>query len=224
MVLQIRRPRQTSTALENRCTIADMTTAPRLRMTNISKAFPGVQALENVSIDVRQGEVLGIIGENGAGKSTLIKTLGGAHPADTGKIELDGNVLELDSPYRAQAAGIGIIYQEFNLVSSLMVRENIFLGRAKHTAGIIDARSERSVVHDLFQSMGMPIDPDTPVSQLSIAEKQLVEIAKALHTDVRVLVMDEPTATLTPHEASKLFDIVAELKRHPVTGSMSRVG
>ena len=189
---------------------------PLLQMTDIGKSFPGVLALDGVSIHLHCGEVLGIIGENGAGKSTLIKTLGGAHRADTGQILLDGTPIDLTTPARAQAAGIGIIYQEFNLVPFLTVRENIFLGRARHRAGIVNVREERRATGRLFQRLGMNLDPEAPVAHLSIAEKQLVEIAKALHSKIRVLVMDEPTATLTPSEVSKLFEIIDDLRRQGI--------
>ncbi len=186
--------------------------SPLLRMSHVSKSFPGVQALSDVSIQVKAGEILAIIGENGAGKSTLIKTLGGAHQPDAGCIEIDGQPVQLSNPIRAQSLGISIIYQEFNLVPFLTVRENIFLGRAIQTGQVINKSAERRVTNELFQRLGATIDPETTVARLSVADQQLVEIAKALHTNARLLVMDEPTAALSPAEVEKLFETVRELK------------
>lgn len=185
---------------------------PRLQMRGISKSYPGVQALAEVTLEVRGGEVLAVVGENGAGKSTLIKMLGGAHLPDSGSIEMEGLPVDLSTPQRAQRAGIGVIYQEFNLVPYLSARENLFLGRARGRWGLIDARGEREAARALLARLGTSIDPETPVSRLSIAERQIVEIAKALLVEARILVMDEPTATLTPGEVTRLCEIVRELR------------
>ncbi len=185
---------------------------PLLRMSNISKSFPGIQALTDVSVNLFAGEVLAIIGENGAGKSTLIKTLGGANQPDQGHMEIEGNPIRLTCPLVSQQHGIGIIYQEFNLIPFLTVRENLFLGRASHSFGLIRSQDERKTTRELFDRLGADIHPDTPVAALSIAEQQLVEIAKVLVTDVKIVVMDEPTATLTPREVQRLHDVVRELK------------
>ncbi len=184
---------------------------PLLRMTHIAKSFPGIQALQDVSVELFPGEVLALIGENGAGKSTLIKTLGGAIQPDRGEIEIDGSPIRITSPVESQQQGIGIIYQEFNLLPFLTVRENLFLGRAKQSLGVVNARKERIATQELFDRLGADIHPDALVSALSIAEQQLVEIAKALVTDVKIVVMDEPTATLTPREVEQLQDVVREL-------------
>ncbi|MEE2824994.1 MAG: sugar ABC transporter ATP-binding protein, partial [Planctomycetota bacterium] len=184
---------------------------PLLRMTHIAKSFPGIQALQDVSVELFPGEVLALIGENGAGKSTLIKTLGGAIQPDRGEIEIDGSPTRITSPVESQQQGIGIIYQEFNLIPFLTVRENLFLGRAKQSLGVVNARKERIATQELFDRLGADIHPDALVSALSIAEQQLVEIAKALVTDVKIVVMDEPTATLTPREVEQLQDVVREL-------------
>ena len=184
---------------------------PLLRMGNISKAFPGIRALNDVSIDLFAGEVLAIVGENGAGKSTLIKTLGGAIRPDQGHVEIKGMRLQIRSPLESQQHGIGIIYQEFNLIPNLTVRENLFLGRANHSLGVIDSQQERKQAEALFARLGANIHPDTKVAALSIAEQQLVEIAKALVTDATIVVMDEPTATLTPPEVQRLHEVVREL-------------
>ncbi len=185
-------------------------------MRGVSKSFPGVRALCDIDIDVRRGEVLAIVGENGAGKSTLINVLGGAHQPDSGTIQIDGRNVSLGSPAVAQAAGVAVIYQEFNLVSQLTVRENIFLGRAMQAWGIVDVKSERQAARRLFDKLGIDINLDAKVSTLSIAQCQVLEIAKALSTDVRILVMDEPTATLTPSEVSKLFETVNELRANGI--------
>ncbi|MDG2468934.1 MAG: sugar ABC transporter ATP-binding protein, partial [Pirellulaceae bacterium] len=185
--------------------------AALLRMDNISKSFPGVKALQDVSLDVRGGEVLGVIGENGAGKSTLIKILGGIHSADAGSIKLNGRLLQLATPRQAMQQGIGIIHQEFNLIPFLSVRENLFLGRSIQRFGILSRRTEQHLANEIFQKLHIAIDPETSVSQLSIAERQLVEIAKALLMEVKVLVMDEPTATLTPKEVDYLAARIKEL-------------
>lgn len=187
-----------------------------LRMHKISKAFPGVQALQDVSIEVARSEVLAIVGENGAGKSTLIKILGGIHTADAGQIELEGVPLNLDSPRAALEQGIGIIHQEFNLLPFLSIRENLFLGRPHKKWGIIDSRSEHQITRDILDQLKTPLDPETPVAQLSIAQQQMVEIAKSLITDVRVLVMDEPTATLSPREVDNLCERIQILSERGI--------
>lgn len=182
-----------------------------LEVSGIQKAFPGVQALNDVSLQLRRGEVLALMGENGAGKSTLIRILGGAHRPDAGTIHVDGKPVRLTDPRQSLAAGIGIIYQEFNLVPALSAWENIFLGR-EQTAFVVNRSAERSRAIDLFSQLGVAVPVDVPCRQLSIAQQQLVEIAKALSQDVRVLVMDEPSAALTPQEVEKLFVIIERLK------------
>ncbi len=186
--------------------------APLLEMEGIDKSFPGVQALDNVSLTLEEGEVLALVGENGAGKSTLIKILSGAHPADKGEIRVKGAPLEITSPLSAAKAGIGVIYQEFNLVPSLSARENIFLGREKTRFGLVDHKEERREAASLFEHIGVSIDPDTVLGGLSIASQQVIEIAKALLLKNRIIVMDEPSATLTDTEVRKLFGIIRELK------------
>ena len=184
---------------------------PLLQMRGVVKTFPGVRALAGIDLDLRRGEVLALVGENGAGKSTLIKTLGGVHPPDEGEIRIDGQVVSLVTPADAQVAGVGVIHQEFHLVPFLSARENIYLGRPKARRGVVDRGAEREGARALFDKLGMSIDPETPVGRLSIAEQQVVEIAKALSADVRILVMDEPSATLTPSEVERLMLIIREL-------------
>ncbi|MDH3649496.1 MAG: sugar ABC transporter ATP-binding protein [Saprospiraceae bacterium] len=185
-------------------------------MRGIHKYFPGVHALKGVDFDLRQGEVLALIGENGAGKSTLIKMLGGAHQPSEGTIELFGEDSRIANPHDAQQLGIGIIYQEFNLVPYLSARENIFLGREITRGIFIDKAEERHRANELFKKLGVSIDPETPCNELSIAEQQIVEIAKALSQDVKILVMDEPSATLTPQEVKSLFRIIEDLKKQGI--------
>jgi ribose transport system ATP-binding protein len=185
---------------------------PLLRMRGVDKSFPGVHALKNVDLNVEAGDVLALLGENGAGKSTLIKVLGGAHRPDSGTIEIDGRAVEIASPQDSQRAGIGIIYQEFNLVPAMTVRENIFLGQEPGRVSFIPAGKERKRARELFDRIGVELDPDTLVRDLTVAQQQVIEIAKALSLNSRIIVMDEPSATLSPREVEGLFRIVAELK------------
>jgi ABC-type sugar transport system ATPase subunit len=185
-----------------------------LEMRQIDKSFPGVHAIENVSMKLHHGEVLGLVGENGAGKSTLIKVLGGAHLPDSGNILIEGTSVDIISPTVAQQAGISIIYQEFNLIPDLTVRENIFLGREKTRMGFVRSSQEQRVTHELFDKIGISIDPDARCSELTVAQQQTVEIAKALSVNAKIIVMDEPTATLTTREVDRLFAIIRDLKSH----------
>ncbi len=190
--------------------------APLLRMSGMDKSFPGVHALRDVSLDLRAGEVLALVGENGAGKSTLIKLLGGAYHPDAGEILLDGRRRHISSPTAAQSAGISIIYQEFNLIPDLTVRENIFLGRERVRCGFIKAGEEHEEALRLFAKIGMEIDPRARCSALTVAQQQTVEIAKALSVNARIIVMDEPTAALTTQEVAHLFEIIRDLKAHGI--------
>lgn len=185
---------------------------PLLRMRGIEKSFPGVKALRGTELSVDTGEVVALLGENGAGKSTLIKILGGAHLPDAGTIELGGEAVRIDSPTASQRAGIGIIYQEFNLVPELSAWENIFLGCERTRWGFVRRGEERRLAQELFERIGAKVPVDTPCGRLSTAQQQLVEIAKALSRNVRLIVMDEPTAALTPAEVDRLLDIVRELR------------
>ena len=185
---------------------------PLLQMRGISKAFPGVQALSGVGLTLHAGEVLALLGENGAGKSTLIKILGGAHAHDEGELTIDGSPARIDSPQASQAAGIGIIYQEFNLVPGLTARENIFLGQEPARVSFIPHQKEADRARKLFQRIGVEIDPNALCRDLTVAQQQVVEIAKALAQDARIIVMDEPTAALTPREVDGLLQVVSELR------------
>jgi ABC-type sugar transport system ATPase subunit len=186
--------------------------SPLLQMDGICKSFPGVRALDGVRFDLRAGEVHALMGENGAGKSTLIRVLAGAHRPDAGTIHIDGRAIQIHSPRDAERAGISVLYQEFNLVPQLSVRENLFLARERGVAGFINARDERRRAREIFDSLNVEIDTEAPCSSLTIAKQQAVEIAKAISIDARILVMDEPTAVLTHHETETLFAVIADLK------------
>ncbi len=185
---------------------------PLLEMINIHKTYPGVQALKGVHLDVREGEVHALVGENGAGKSTLMKILAGAESKDAGEIRIGGKPVVIDSPQRAQELGISIIYQEFNLVPQLGAAENIFLGREPKRFGFVDFPRERREAKRILDRLGISLDLEMPVSRLSIAQQQMVEIAKALSVDARLIAMDEPSATLTLHELKNLFNLIRTLK------------
>ncbi|MBC9715030.1 sugar ABC transporter ATP-binding protein [Streptomyces sp. TRM66268-LWL] len=183
-----------------------------LTMRNVSKSFLGVRVLHDVGLDLVAGEVHALVGENGAGKSTLMKVLAGEHVPDSGTIELDGTAHAFTHPKQAQAAGIGIIHQEFALLEHRTVAENVFLGREPTRYGMVDRRAMERRTGQLLAELGETgISPRTYVRELSVARRQTVEIVKALASDVRVLVMDEPTAPLADHEARLLHDLVRRL-------------
>ncbi|EDM28144.1 ABC-type sugar (aldose) transport system, ATPase component [Lentisphaera araneosa HTCC2155] len=187
-----------------------------LQMRGIHKRFPGVHAIKGIDMALYKGEVLALMGENGAGKSTLIKMLGGAHQPTEGIIELKGEKIEIENPQVSQDLGIGIIYQEFNLIPHLTVRENIFLGKPKSKKGVISKKEEHQHALELFQKIGIDIDPETLCCKLSTAEQQIVEIVKALSSELSLLVMDEPSATLTPQEVEGLFKIIRDLQKQGI--------
>ena len=183
-----------------------------LEMNNIGKSFPGVRALDQVDLTLYEGEVLALLGENGAGKSTLIKMLGGAHQPDEGSIYIEGRPARFNSPREANAAGIGVIFQEFNLIPELTAWENLFLGR-ESGLGFVNRSQEKERARNLFAQIGVDVPIDLPCCRLSIAQQQIVEIAKSLSHDCRLMVMDEPSAALTPTEVERLFEIIRDLKR-----------
>lgn len=185
---------------------------PLLKMCGVSKSFPGVQALHQVQLTVQSGEIHALLGENGAGKSTLIKILGGVHQPDCGTIEIDGRAVAFSSPRAALDAGIGIIYQEFNLAPTLTATENLFLGQERSAWGFLQRRREHDRAQKFFARLGVAIPLDVPCSELSVAQQQIVEIAKALAREARLLVMDEPTTALSPAEVDRLMDVIAELR------------
>ncbi len=188
--------------------------APLLELTGIAKRYPGVTALDGVDFSLLPGEVHCLCGENGAGKSTLMKILAGGQRPDAGEIRLNGEVLRLRSPQHAQQCGIGMIYQEFNLAPALSVAENIFLGRAPRRKGLplIDWHALEANAAALLARIGIKLDPRKTVRECSVAEQQMVEIAKALALNARVLIMDEPSATLTDAELTALFALIRDLR------------
>lgn len=187
-------------------------------MTGIAKRYPGVVALDGVDLEVRRGEVHILLGENGAGKSTLMKILAGAVQRDAGTITLDGHECELATPRAAQTAGVSIIYQEFNLVPHLTVAENIFLGREPRAAipGMIGRSRMQAEAERLLRELEVNIDPTVIVAHLGVAEQQMVEVAKALSFDAKILVMDEPTSALSDTEITQLFKVVRALRARGV--------
>lgn len=186
---------------------------PLLTMSGITKTFPGVRALDGVDLEVQAGEVHCLLGQNGAGKSTLIKVLAGAHQPDDGEITWHGSPTVLKTPIAAMRLGIATIYQELDLVEGLSVAENVFLGHEPTTAGfVVRTRDGRTAAGALLKRLGHPeIDPARPVGELSAAQQQIVSMARALSHDVRLIVMDEPSAALDPDEVANLFRIVASL-------------
>ncbi|SLM18762.1 fused methyl-galactoside transporter subunits of ABC superfamily: ATP-binding components [uncultured spirochete] len=189
-----------------------------LEMQNITKIFPGVKALDNVSFAVRRGEVHGLVGENGAGKSTLMKILNGVLAPDSGNILVDGRPITFKNTKQAQACGISLIYQEFNLVNTLSVAENIYLGFLQtDRAKFVDWKKVRTEASELIKRLGFDFNVREKVENLSVAEKQLVEIAKALSLNAQLIAMDEPTSSLTANEIDKLFYIIQGLKERGIT-------
>ena len=184
-----------------------------LSVRGISKRFPGVHALDRVDLDVRSGEVHVLLGENGAGKSTLMKILSGVYPRDEGRIFIEGREVELRGPRHAQTLGISIIYQTFSQAQHLNVSENLFLGREPLSPWrTIDERKTQAMSRKALARVGLAVDPRTPIKKLSVAQRQLVEIAKALSLDAKIVIMDEPTSALTDRETRRLFGIIAALR------------
>jgi len=179
---------------------------------HISKSFPGVKALDDVSFSVAEGEVRALVGENGAGKSTLMKILNGNYKKDAGRILIDGQEVQITDPLVAAANGISIIFQELNLVDNLSIAENIFAGRLAKSGRLVDWKDINRKAKELLNRIGFDADPRTEVGTLTVAGKQMVEIAKALSRDARIILMDEPSATLTKNELDALFGIIRDLK------------
>ncbi|MEV0628098.1 sugar ABC transporter ATP-binding protein [Nonomuraea wenchangensis] len=193
-----------------------MEDTPVLSLLQVSKAFGAVRAVREVSLELRAGEAHALAGENGAGKSTLVKILSGVHRPDSGRILLDGQPVEFAGPADAQRAGVAVIYQEPTLFPDLSVMENIFMGRQPRARLGLDRRAMRAATAELFARLGVQLDPDRPARGLSIADQQLVEIAKALSRQARVLVMDEPTAALSGQEVARLFGVAGTLREQGV--------
>jgi ribose transport system ATP-binding protein len=188
-----------------------------LRVQGVSKSFFGVTVLNDVGLTLDGGEVLGLIGENGAGKSTLMKILGGVHVPDTGAVYLNDEPLRLGSPIESERSGISTVYQEFNLLPDRSVAENIFLGREPTRRGVVDRRSMRQQTASVLADIGVEgIEPSDFIRDLTVAQQQMVEIAKAISVDARVIQMDEPTSALAEHEVELLYSVVARLKSRGV--------
>lgn len=190
--------------------------SPLLEVRQLTKRFPGVLALDAVDLTLERGEVLAVIGENGAGKSTLMKILAGVQTADSGEFRIDGTLVQPTSVLQALELGVSLIHQELNLSDNLSVGANIFLGREPCRWGLIDEQAVHEEAQRVLDRVGLDVDPDTTASRLSIAQQQLVEIAKAISVESRILIMDEPTSSLSQGEAEKLFDVIRGLKSQGV--------
>lgn len=184
---------------------------PILRLTGICKSFPGVKALDNVSLTVLRGEVMALAGENGAGKSTLMKILSGSYSKEAGTIEFDGKPVEISSPKMAEELGLSIIHQELNILPNLTVAENMYLGRQPCRHGVVDWKHMNQSAAVLFQKLGIHLDVTIRARKLSVAQQQMVEIAKAVSYDAKLVIMDEPTSSLTDQETHILFRIIKDL-------------
>src|ERR1700675_1463117 len=187
-------------------------TEPLLRMSQISKRFPGVQALQDAGLEVLPGEIHALLGENGAGKSTLIKILSGAQQPDSGTIEFAGQNVTMTSPHDAQRRGIVTIYQEFTLAPNMTIAENVFIGREPGPGVFVNWRRMAAETKKITARLGLELRPMSIVRELRVAEQQMVEIARALSMKSRLIVMDEPTSALSSSEVEKLFRIVRDLK------------
>ena len=189
-----------------------------LQVEGVNKTFPGVKALSDMRLDLRHGEVLGLVGENGAGKSTLMKLLTGIYSHETGSFWLDGEPLDARTPREAQERGLSIIHQELNLVPHLSVADNIWLGREPRAGRAFTKRAEQiAMTQELLDRLHLPLDPRTLVSNLTVAKQQMVEIAKALSFDAKVIIMDEPTAALNESEVEQLHQLIRQFVS-PTTG------
>lgn len=194
--------------------MSEMST-PLLETKGISKSFPGVKALKNVDLQLFRGEVLAVIGENGAGKSTLMKIIAGAYAQDEGSIYIEGVKMSFSGPVDARKAGISIIYQELNTIWSLTAAENIFLGR--ESSIFAGKKKEHKKTDELLKLLGVKIDPSVPCLALSVAEQQLIEIAKAISMEAKVIIMDEPTASIGQKDTKRLFDVIRDLKKRGIS-------
>jgi ribose transport system ATP-binding protein len=197
----------------------DQPMSPRLALSNVRKAFSGNTVLHDVSLAVEPGEVHGLLGENGAGKSTLLNILSGVIASDEGRIEIDGAEVTIASPRDATAAGIAMIHQELQQVPELTVAQNIFLGAALRRAGglLVDRRAQEREARRLLEPLDPTIDVTAPIRGLRVAQRQIVEIAKALRANARIIAMDEPTSSLTPNEFERLVAVIARLSAQGVS-------
>ena len=187
-----------------------------LQVIDVSKHYGGVHALREVRLDVRPGEVHALVGENGAGKTTLINILGGIVPRDGGRVIFHGQEVTFENPAESQRAGIAIIHQELATIPALSVMENVYMGHMESRAGWINWRTMEAATRKVTAQVGLDVSPRTTVSNLTISQRQLVEIAKALAADARLIIMDEPNSSLTDRETERLFDLIARLKQQGV--------
>lgn len=188
-----------------------------LTLKNITKEFPGVKALDDVTINIERGTIHGLVGENGAGKSTLIKVLAGIYQPNKGEIILDGKPCRFNSPIEARRAGISVVHQEIKLAEPLSVAENMFLGNVQMKNGLVDWKGMRRRAREIVEDLGMDIDINAQVSSLTVAKKQIVEIMHAINNNSRILIMDEPSAVLTDRELEVMFRIVKQLRDEGIT-------
>lgn len=188
-----------------------------LTLKNIAKEFPGVKALDDVTINIERGTIHGLVGENGAGKSTLIKVLAGIYQPNKGEIILDGKPCRFNSPIEARRAGISVVHQEIKLAEPLSVAENMFLGNVQLKNGLVDWKGMRRRAREIVEDLGMDIDINAQVSSLTVAKKQIVEIMHAINNNSRILIMDEPSAVLTDRELEVMFRIVKQLRDEGIT-------
>ena len=183
-----------------------------VELENICKSFPGVKALDNVHFHLKAGEVMALLGENGAGKSTLMKVLSGVHNKDSGTMKIFGQEIDNMNPKRAQELGVAIIHQELNMCQHLTVAENMFLGRERRRGLKLSQKEMNAEAAKVLKSLDIELDPTTMVGSLQVSKQQMVEIAKALSTNARILIMDEPTSALTSKEIDELFRIIRRLR------------
>ena len=183
-----------------------------VEMLNITKTFPGVKANDNVTIRIDQGEIHGLIGENGAGKSTMMNMLYGMFEPDSGTIKLNGQEVRVSSPHTAIRLGIGMVHQHFMLMPNLTVLMNIILGSEPQKRGLIDVAEAKKRINAIMEEYNLPVNLDEKIYQLSVGEKQRVEIIKALYRGAKILILDEPTAVLTPIETDRLLEVLRKLK------------
>ena len=188
-----------------------------LSLKGITKEFPGVKALDDVTINIERGTIHGLVGENGAGKSTLIKVLAGIYRPDAGEIVLEGQTRKFASPIEARAAGISVVHQEIKLAEPLSVAENMFLGNVMMKGRLVDWKGMRQRAREIVNDLGMDIDVNAQVSSLTVAKKQIVEIMHAINNNSKILVMDEPSAVLTNRELDVMFRIVRQLREKGIT-------
>ena len=189
---------------------------PLLQLRNITKRYPGVLALDQVEFDLRAGEVHVLFGENGAGKSTLISILAGAQRPDGGQIQFRGQTIDMSSVHHARSLGISAVFQEFSLVPQLTIEQNLFLGAEKTTLGMLNKTALHDQAKEILERLGFDLQPTQKVAFLSRAEQQMVEIAKAFRADLSVLILDEPTASLTDRETEQLFALINQVKARGV--------